>query len=127
MYSIYFFFAVIFSLFIYRKLNPMMLNNNILFENINLSTVIEMIKTDHELILLDVRTANEHKIGNIKKSINIDFFHNTFESLLSKLDREKTYLVYCKSGMRSAKAASLLINMGFKKVYNLENGYNSWK
>jgi phage shock protein E len=105
----------------------MMINNNILFENINLSTLIEMIKTDHELILLDVRTANEHKIGNIKNSINIDFLQNTFESLLNKLDREKAYLVYCRSGMRSAKAASLLINMGFRKVYNLKNGYNSWK
>ncbi len=106
----------------------MLLNSNSNFENIDNATFKKITFTDKNSIILDVRTAGEFQNGNIKNSINIDVMQNkSFESKIKEFDKEKTYLLYCRSGMRSAKAAALLCNLGFNHVYNLKKGYNSWK
>ncbi len=40
---------------------------------------------------------------------------------------EKTYLVYCQSGTRSARAAQIMSELGFTKVYNMRGGIAKWK
>jgi rhodanese-related sulfurtransferase len=46
--------------------------------------------------------------------------------MAGKLDKKKPVAVYCRSGMRSANAANILKEMGFKKIYNLDGGYLAW-
>ncbi|MEY4289324.1 MAG: hypothetical protein RLZZ30_1412 [Bacteroidota bacterium] len=78
--------------------------------------------------ILDVRTANEVAQGKINGSMNIDYFSPTFVATASKkLDKTKPVLVYCAAGGRSASAAKDLKKAGFKKVYDLEGGYDAWK
>jgi rhodanese-related sulfurtransferase len=77
-------------------------------------------------VLLDVRTAMEHKSDSIKGSKNIDIIGAQFGEKVAQLDPAKTYFVYCRSGARSARACSIMSDKGLK-VYNLSGGIGSWK
>lgn len=77
--------------------------------------------------LVDVRTPMEYNSGHIKSAINIDFFNaSDFNTSFEKLDKNQPLYVYCRSGARSQKAARKLVSMGFKEIYDLRGGYNSW-
>ena len=78
-------------------------------------------------ILLDVRTPGEFATGTIKGSKNIDFNSPDFEKDLAKLDKSKTYLVYCRSGNRSGQALPILKKLKLAKLYHLDGGINAWK
>lgn len=80
----------------------------------------------HTGILLDVRTPGEIAESHIAGYIAIDFNSADFENKLSELDKNSTYLVYCRSGNRSMKAAKKMEKMGFKKVVNLDAGIVGW-
>jgi rhodanese-related sulfurtransferase len=81
---------------------------------------------DKNTIVLDVRTAEEVKEGKIPNAVNIDFYSDTFEQEVGKLDKNKTILVYCRSGRRSTNAAEILVKKGYK-VVNLEGGFTNWQ
>lgn len=77
--------------------------------------------------IVDVRTPAEFADRRIPHSINIDIYNTAFmDSVLVKLDKEKPVALYCRSGRRSASAASMLSNAGFKDVINLQGGIFSW-
>ncbi len=78
------------------------------------------------VVTLDVRTAGEFMAGHIKGAINIDVEGTQFGSEISKLDKTATYALYCQSGRRSAIAAAIMTDTGFKSLFNLENGIQSW-
>ena len=80
-----------------------------------------------DIQLVDVRTPEEYKDGFIAKAINIDFFSPTFLEEISKLDKEKPIILYCKKGGRSAKSAKQLHDAGFIEIYDLEGGFTNWK
>jgi rhodanese-related sulfurtransferase len=77
--------------------------------------------------LIDVRTPNEFNFGHINNAININFNDPNFKTNIEILDKNKTVYLYCQAGGRSAKASKNLINSGFKKVVELEGGYNLWR
>lgn len=87
----------------------------------------ELIKNEKDLVLLDVRTPEETAEGVIGEPVIIDFLAGGFETKVQDLDKDATYLVYCRSGNRSAKASHIMKDQGFKKVYELETGYSNWK
>lgn len=76
--------------------------------------------------LLDIRTPEEFMAGHLKNAINIDYYASDFQNQLGKLDKSQTYLVYCRSGSRSSTAIQMMKTLGFKRVYELEGGINSW-
>lgn len=82
--------------------------------------------TNKEAQLIDVRTASEYNGGHIANAKNIDFNGANFKSNIAKLDKNKPVLVYCQAGGRSGKAAAMMKEMGFKKVYDLEGGFGNW-
>jgi phage shock protein E len=67
-------------------------------------------------IIIDVRTQHEFLGGHIKDSINIPL--QNLNAQLSKLDKNKTIITCCASGIRSASARSILKSNGFADVYN---------
>lgn len=77
--------------------------------------------------LVDVRTSAEYREGFIEHSQNIDFNSPTFDEDISKLDKSKPVMLYCKSGGRSAKCGEKLLEAGFVKIYDLEGGITQWK
>ncbi|MCA9459618.1 MAG: rhodanese-like domain-containing protein [Nanoarchaeota archaeon] len=77
-------------------------------------------------ILLDIRTLSEFNSGHLENAENIDFYSSEFKNSLNLLDKEKTYFIYCRSGSRSSKTLSLMKELGFKNVYNMDGGIISW-
>lgn len=80
-----------------------------------------------KLTILDIRTASEYSAGHIKGAINIDFYSKDFKYKLSLLDKDKTYLLYCRTGNRTSKALAYFKELGFKKVYHLYGGISDWQ
>jgi len=78
-------------------------------------------------IVLDVRTPAEIAAGKIPGAFDLDIQHPEFKAQVSKLDKAKTYLVYCQKGGRSGRACSILEEAGFEKIYNLAGGYDGWE
>jgi len=88
--------------------------------------LIEKHNGDSDFVILDVRTPGEYQSGHIKDSIMIDFYSNSFMDEIGRLDKEKSYLVYCRSGNRSARSMSLFKKLEFQKIYHLSSGINGW-
>ena len=95
------------------------------FDNTDVKEFAELI-SDSSVIILDVRTADEYAEGHIRGAILIDQNKSDFVELVkAKLPTEKNIAVYCRSGRRSANAASLLAKEGYKLV-NLKGGILAW-
>ncbi|MEI8003331.1 MAG: rhodanese-like domain-containing protein, partial [Methanothrix sp.] len=60
------------------------------------------------LVILDVRTPQEYGSGHLNGSINLDFKSPSFTDQIARLDRDKAYLIYCRTGVRSARALLLM-------------------
>jgi rhodanese-related sulfurtransferase len=79
-------------------------------------------------VLIDLRTTDEIKSkGKIKGAQQIDYLAKDAEKEIEKLDKNKTYLIYCAGGGRSGECAELMQKKGFKEVINLEKGFGEWK
>lgn len=95
------------------------------YEDINVAEFkTQMTATD--VVLLDVRTPGETAEGMIEGAMEIDFRGADFKEKISQLDKDKTYLVYCKSGGRSGKTCNMMQEMGFENIKNLDGGYTRW-
>ena len=77
--------------------------------------------------IIDVRTPKEFKEFRMPEAINIDFYDpQNFIKKIIILDKEASYFLYCKSGVRSYNSCSIMKDMGFKNVYNLVGGISEW-
>lgn len=83
-------------------------------------------KSNPEFIILDVRTPEEFEESRIENAINIDYYSNNFKDEISKLKKSRKYLVYCRSGRRSASALKIMEDMGFNDVKNMKGGITKW-
>jgi len=81
---------------------------------------------DPDFLILDVRTPQEHEMGRIEGSVNIDYHSPAFLAEIERLDREKAYLVYCLTGIRSRNAVKVMEQLGFEDVYNMLGGIRQW-
>ncbi|CRF34383.1 sulfurtransferase [Brachyspira suanatina] len=91
------------------------------YDNINLKKALDLMSKSTNLVLLDVRTPEEYMGGSAPNSINIDVLNTDFKSKIDLLDKNKEYIVYCRSGNRSSIASSIMATNGFLHVYNLQN------
>jgi len=82
--------------------------------------------TRTEVQLVDVRTPSEWEEGTIGEPLKINFLSDSFKVEIEKLDKNKPIAIYCKSGGRSAQAASLLSELEFKEIYELKGGILNW-
>jgi rhodanese-related sulfurtransferase len=80
-----------------------------------------------DFVLLDVRTPDEFDAGHIENATLLDFYSATFSEDLDKLDKNKTYLVYCRTGSRSRSATDIMMELEFKDVYNMLGGIVQWQ
>lgn len=97
------------------------------YKNVNIEKAIKLVNSSTNLVILDVRTREEYLSGNIPNSINIDVLSQDFKSKIDMLDKNKEYLIYCRSGNRSSIASSIMSTNGFINIYNLENiGYQDF-
>jgi rhodanese-related sulfurtransferase len=80
-----------------------------------------------DIVILDVRTTAEFASGHLENAINIDFYSSTFTVELERLDRNKTYLIYCRLGNRGGKTLDIMAGLGFPRVYNISGGIDAWQ
>jgi rhodanese-related sulfurtransferase len=81
---------------------------------------------DSDFAVLDIRTPGEFQSGHLKSAILIDFYSQTFADQLSRLDKEKKFLIYCRSGNRSARSLEIFKKLKFQKIYHMANGISTW-
>lgn len=96
---------------------------------IKLVTVEEFKELDalRDVQLLDIRTPEEYKSGYIEGYRNMDYLSDTFKEEMETLDKSKPIVIYCRSGGRSGRCATLMLEIGFKEIYDLEGGIIQWK
>ena len=88
--------------------------------------LIEANDGNRDFIILDVRTTSEFQAGHIEGAVNIDVNLPLFIEELEQLDRDATYLVYCRSGNRSRTALTIMEDLGFTRIYHLTSGITEW-
>ena len=118
------FFFLFFFFFLSCVYSP---NNADKMINLSETEWVKLHDESEKSIIIDVRTDDEFSTGYIGGAVNIDFYMgNEFMSEIDKLDKSKSYFIYCKSGARSGQTCEIMKQKGFKKVYNLEGGILGW-
>lgn len=84
-------------------------------------------KNSDDLLVLDVRTPAEFRKGHLPHARNMDFFGGKFDMEVSNLPKNKTILLYCRSGKRSAGAADILREAGIDKILHMDRGMEGWE
>lgn len=96
------------------------------FRSLSVDEAKKMIK-DKAVMVLDVRTPMETASGTIANAKTINVASPSFTKEVNALDKAATYIVYCRSGRRSANACNIMAKEGFENIYNLTGGYSAWK
>ena len=97
-------------------------------DSINVLSVEDFEKktTKKNVVLIDVRTPAEVSAGHLEGSLNINFLGENFPKEIEVLNKKNTYLIYCRTGVKSRKASDLMQKAGFKHVYMLDGGITAW-
>jgi rhodanese-related sulfurtransferase len=96
------------------------------FASLTPAAAVQLMNND-DIVVLDVREPSETAAGKITKAIQIPV--GAVKTRIAELDKykNKTVLVYCKTGARSGAACKELSNNGFDKVYSLSGGLLAWQ
>jgi len=86
-------------------------------------TLIQQNQNNPYFVIIDDRAPGEFKSGHIAGAINIPF--SNFTASVSRLDKNKIYLVYCASGCGAGSGR--MESLGFKEVYDIQGGISAWK
>lgn len=78
----------------------------------------EAVSISADTVVIDVRTADEFGAGHLEGAINIDVQSASFDAMASQLPADADYVVYCRSGNRSAAAIERLQALGFTSLTN---------
>ena len=94
--------------------------------HVNASEANEILKNNPKVQVLDVRTGIEYKFGHLPESVQINYYSWQFESMLNELDKNVTWLVHCRTGVRSGKTLPIMASLGFTSVIHLDGGIVAW-
>ena len=96
------------------------------FASLTPAAAVQLINNE-DVVVVDVREASETAGGKISKAIQIPV--TALKTRIAELDKhkDKTVLVYCKTGARAGAACKQLSQAGFEKVYNLSGGLLAWQ
>jgi len=97
-------------------------------EHLSQDEWVSQLENDDNAVIIDVRTDDEVADGIIKNAIHLDIYKGQdFINEIEKLDTDKNYYVYCRSGNRSGQACGIMNQLGFENAYNLEGGILEWE
>ena len=94
------------------------------YDNISLEKLEELERKGS--IIIDVRSPQEFEEGHIEGAISIPEYELKNRVRNEIVNLEEPIIVYCSTGHRSKRAQELLEQMGYKEVYNLENGWQNY-
>ncbi len=95
--------------------------------NLEQTKWVQELKSKPNNQVIDVRTIEEYNHGHIPNATLIDIKQaESFLNKIHKLDKTKNYFVYCKAGIRGAKACDLMNKLNLN-CYNLMGGIEKWE
>ena len=93
--------------------------------NVTADEVYKMLSSNKDYFILDVRSKEEFDSGHIEGAYLIPV--SELENRLAELPQDKPIIVYCRSGSRSTSAANILLEKGFKEIFNMTGGITEWQ
>ncbi|HYN75563.1 MAG TPA: rhodanese-like domain-containing protein [Candidatus Limnocylindria bacterium] len=77
--------------------------------------------------VLDVRRPDEFAAGHVEGAVNVNLESPDFAQQLAALDPAAPWVVYCRSGNRSAVATAQMESLGFSRLYDVAGGITAWE
>lgn len=96
------------------------------YTNITVQQAKDMLDKGEGLVLLDVRTPEEYAEGHVQNSKLLPL-QELQQRAEKELPKDSPIVVYCRTGVRSAQASQILVDLGFREVYNVLGGIEAWK
>jgi phage shock protein E len=87
----------------------------------------ELIAGHIDLGIIDVRPELDFFKSRIPGAINIDIFDGNAIEALARLQKDRSYLVYCHSGVRSRSTIKIMHDLGFTSLFLLASGLASYQ
>ena len=101
-------------------------DKDVTYTQITMSEAVEMMESESDYIILDVRRPDEFATGHIPNAINIPIESIGTDEISELPDKDQLILVYCRSGNRSKQASQKLVKLGYSNVVEF-GGINDWK
>jgi len=76
--------------------------------------------------IIDIRPSNEYFTGHLNHSYNLYYQDSKFMETMRQFDKNSPIVIYCQHGSRSENASRMLRDDGFKYIYTLIGGIDSW-
>ena len=96
-------------------------------KNVTPDETEKLLKTDTNIVVVDIRTPREFAAGHIAGATNLNFYATDFAAQLAKLDKSKPYVVHCATGGRSTNAVEDFKKLEFQTLYHLNTGMAGWE
>ena len=87
----------------------------------------QMMMKQPNTVILDVRTPAEYAEAHLAGAVLINVNDPDFAKKIAALDKSKTYLVHCRSGIRSTTACNTMASLRFPHLYNMIGGITAWQ
>ena len=96
------------------------------YSDIDSAKTVELVGETKETLVIDVRDADAYEKGHLANAVNIPF--DDFEGKIGDLEiyKDQTIVLICNTGNKSGKAAQMLVDKGFTKVYNAKDGMEEY-
>lgn len=91
-------------------------------DGISQNAIINIIKNNEDVVLLDVRSKQEYDEGHLPGAINISVYDLPYKAEKELKNKNCIIIAYCSAGIRSRKAVNILRKLGYKNLYNVEDG-----
>lgn len=85
----------------------------------------ELRKAGNDVTVIDTRVSRQYEEAHVENAINIP--HAEFRNKTKDLDKDNIFVTYCNKGVTGNATQNILINNGFKKVYNISGGHKNYK
>ena len=89
--------------------------------------LIQQEKDNPDFVIIDIRTPTEFKKGHIEDAILINYYSRDFLTEIDSLDRDRTYLMYCETSVRTTSSYRFIKRLDFKTFYMMIPGMAAWR
>lgn len=117
-------FALIVALALFNFFNPACAAEA---KNITVDEAAKIVQSNTNIVVIDVRTPGEFQSGHIKGATNININDKEFAKKMAALDKNKTVIIHCAAGGRSARACEQIKKLDFKNMLHMNEGFSKWK
>ena len=100
--------------------------NDATYRQITMGEAVEMMASESDYIILDVRRPDEFAAGHIPNAVNIPNESIGADEIDELPDKDRLILVYCRSGNRSKQASEKLVRLGYTNIVEF-GGILDWK